>query len=188
MAALGIFTLYLGVTLVYIPHYAWLAALQRVLPKLPFFASRVVTENFGTILGGRCAGAARAAARKICTDAFLCGGGDADAARSCSDLVPIMLYNDPGSTPGPSDGHSFQPRARKARRKPTLSRWSAAMSFFNQFAATTLLAVSLYYTDYVLGNKELGVTLAVVFLLSATLFVPLWSLLARSTIAASNSG
>jgi len=54
-----------------------------------------------------------------------------------------------------------------------------AMSFFNQFAATLLLALSLYYSDYVLHNKELGVAMAIIFLLSATAFVPLWSLLTR---------
>jgi GPH family glycoside/pentoside/hexuronide:cation symporter len=178
MAALGIFTLYLGVTLVYIPHYAWLAALQRVLPKLPFFASRVVTENFGTILGGLALALLVPLQEKSAPMLFYA------VVAMLMPLVlvgsiPIMLYNDP-ATPGPSDGHSFRRALAKLAENRRFAL-VAAMSFFNQFAATTLLAVSLYYTDYVLGNKELGVTLAVVFLLSATLFVPLWSLLARST-------
>jgi len=178
LAAIGIFTLYFGVTLVYIPHYAWLAALQRALPKLPFFASRVVTENIGTILGGVALAVLVPLQQKSQAMLFY-----AVVAMLMPlvllGAVPVILQNDPGVAPDPS-AHSFRRALSKLAENKRFAL-VAGMSFFNQFAATTLLAVSLYYTDYVLGNKELGVTLAVVFLLSATLFVPVWSLLARRT-------
>ncbi len=178
LAAIGIFTLYLGVTLVYIPHFAWLAALQRALPQTPFFASRAVIENFGKILGGVALALLVPLQQKSSSMLFF-----AVVAMLMPLLllgtVPVVMYSDPKTTPDPA-GHSFRRALAKLAENRRFAL-VAAMSFFNQFAATTLLAVSLYYTDYVLGNKELGVTLAVVFLLSATLFVPLWSLLARRT-------
>jgi GPH family glycoside/pentoside/hexuronide:cation symporter len=176
LAAIGIFTLYFGVTLVYIPHYAWLAALQRALPKLPFFASRVVTENIGTILGG-VALAVLVPLQQKSTPMLFYAIVAMLMPLVLLGSVPVILQNDPGAVPDPS-AHSFRRALAKLAENRRFAL-VAGMSFFNQFAATTLLAVSLYYTDYVLGNKELGVTLAVVFLLSATLFVPVWSLLAR---------
>jgi Na+/melibiose symporter-like transporter len=175
-AAIGIFTLYFGVTLVYIPHYAWLAALQRQQPKLPFFASRVVTENIGTILGG-VALAVLVPLQQKSPEMILVAVAAMVIPLALIGVTPVALYSEPKADRDETS-HSF----RRALSKLSENRrfaLVAAMSFFNQFAATTLLAVSLYYTDYVLGNKELGVTLAVVFLLSATLFVPFWSYLAR---------
>jgi Na+/melibiose symporter-like transporter len=177
LAAGGIFTIYLGVTMIYIPHYAWLATLDRRLPHLPFFASRAVTENFGTILGGLALG--------ILVPLQLKGEGAMlstvlmmTVALALVGSVPLLAYRGNAEQHAPATGHSFM---RSLRMLAVNRRFAlvAAMSFFNQFAATTLLAVSLYYTDYVLGDKQLGVTLAIVFLLSATIFVPIWSLLTR---------
>ena len=176
LAALGIFTLYFGVTLVYIPHYAWLAALQRQEPKLPFFASRVVTENIGTILGG-VALAVLVPLQQKSPEMIVFAVAVMVIPLALIGTAPVAAYTEPKADRDEAN-HSFR-RALSMLSKNHRFALVAAMSFFNQFAATTLLAVSLYYTDYVLGNKELGVTLAVVFLLSATLFVPFWSYLAR---------
>lgn len=173
-AAGGIFTVYLGVTLVYIPHYAWLTELSRMNVKLPFFASRAVTENFGTILGGitlillipyqKTGGSALYTIIAVALLALLTFG-----------FAPVVLYRSEGNN---RSAHSFSEALRLIVRNKKFSI-VAAMSFFNQFAATTLLAVSLYYTDNVLRNKELGAQMPVIFLLSATASVPLWSYLTR---------
>ena len=80
LAAIGIFTLYIGVTLVYIPHYAWLAALQRALPKLPFFCIACRHRKHRHNSGWRRACGACAIAAKINANAVLCHCCDADAA------------------------------------------------------------------------------------------------------------
>jgi glycoside/pentoside/hexuronide:cation symporter, GPH family len=180
LVACGIFTVYLGVTLVYIPHYAWLSALQQSHAGLPFFASRAVAENFGTILGG----AALALLVPYQAVAALASGGGSlivligvmVAVLALLGAIPLALYR--GVAGGSPQSPSFLTALRLMgkNRRFTLV---AAMSFCNQFAATTLLAVSLYYTDYVLGHKELGVTIAIIFLLSATACVPGWSYLSR---------
>ncbi|HRP69653.1 MAG TPA: MFS transporter, partial [Turneriella sp.] len=176
-AACGIFILYLGVTLVYIPHYAWLAALYRT-TKAPLFAARAVIENFGTILGG----AALALLVPYQTSVTGKGGsllttlGIMLVGPLLLGIFPLLLYKSTvDDTPSiPSFFHSMKTLLKNKR-----FTFVSLMSFFNQFAATTLLAVSLYYSDYVLHNKELGVTMTIVFLLSATIFVPLWSYLTR---------
>lgn len=176
LSASGIFIIYFGVTLVYIPHYAWLSDLNNRQPGLPFFASRAITENFGTILGGLALG--------IIVPYQVTGGVNLlwlivlmVSVLAIIGIVPLFAYSDAGTTgsrPAHSLGDSFKALARNRRFGLV-----AAMSFFNQFAATTLLAASPFYADYVLGNKELGVNLAIVFLLSATALVPVWSALGR---------
>lgn len=163
-------------TLVYIPHYAWLAALQREQPKLPLFASRVVTENIGTILGG-VALAVLVPLQQKSPEMIVVAVAIMVVPLALAGTAPVAAYGEPKADRDEAS-HSFRRALGKLAENRRFAL-VAAMSFFNQFAATTLLAVSLYYTDYVLGNKELGVTLAVVFLLSATLFVPFWSYLAR---------
>lgn len=178
LAAAGIFVIYLGVTLVYIPHYAWLGSLQRLHTGAPFFAARAVTENFGTILGGAAltvlapyqSGLAGRGSQLLVTVGIMV------LALAAIGSLPLLFYR-AGETGG-SESPSFL-KALKVLGKNRRFALVAAMSFCNQFAATTLLAVSLYYADYVLQRKDLGVTVAIVFLLSATAFVPLWATLAR---------
>jgi len=172
--SVGIFTVYLGVTLVYIPHYAWLAELARANAKVPFFASRAVTENLGTILGGLTLALIIPFQKTGGYSLYLIIAA-ALAAFFFLGSIPLAMYRSDG-TGQPSS--SFVDAIRILGRNKRFSL-IAAMSFCNQFAATTLLAVSLYYTDYQLGNKELGATVAVVFLLSATAAIPLWTYLAR---------
>lgn len=170
-AALGIFIIYLGVTLVYIPHYAWLAEFQKAAPRQPFFASRAVIENAGTILGGLSLAAliplqSRGSSLLMAVAAMV-------SLLALSGSIPLFTYQETGRT-ALSHDYSF---LRSLKMLAVNRRFALVclMSFANQFAATTLLASSLFYTDYVLQKKELGVTLAVVFLISATLCVPLWS-------------
>lgn len=175
-AAVGIFVIYLGVTLVYIPHYAWLGTLQAANPKSPLFASRAVIETVGTILG--------ALALKILVPYQKTGGAMLFVIIAIILVVlalfaffPLIKYRD--TLPAaPQQTHSFA-RALGVLAKNRRFALIAGMSFFNQFAATTLLAVSLYFTDYVLHQNGLGETLAIAFLLSATAFVPLWSTLSK---------
>lgn len=176
LAAVGIFVIYLGVTLVYIPHYAWLGTLQAANPTAPLFASRAVVETVGTIVG--------ALALKLLVPYQKTGGSMLFmliaamlVALALLAIVPLVKYRD--TLPAaPREGHSFA-RALGVLVKNRRFALIAGMSFFNQFAATTLLAVSLYFTDYVLRQNGLGETLAIAFLLSATAFVPLWSTLSR---------
>lgn len=178
LAAAGIFTIYLGVTLVYIPHYAWLGSLQRQHAGAPFFAARAVTENFGTILGGAGltllapyqGGVAGKSGELLFTVAIMV------VVLLLPGILPLLVYRADKDSAGESPSFLKALQVLGKNRRFTLV---AAMSFCNQFAATTLLAVSLYYADYVLGQKNLGVTVAIVFLLSATAFVPVWSALAR---------
>jgi GPH family glycoside/pentoside/hexuronide:cation symporter len=176
-AASGIFTIYLGVTLVYIPHYAWLAEFQKAQPKLPFFASRAVFENFGTILGG----AALAALLPLqqSGSSLLLAVSGMTLLLSLAGSVPLFSYRETGRA---VFSHDYS-LVRSLKMLGVNQRFALVcfMSFANQFAATTLLGASLFYTEYVLQKKELGVTLAVVFLLSATFCVPLWSYLAGRT-------
>lgn len=174
-ASAGIFTVYLGVTLVYIPHYAWISELQREHTKLPFFASRAVTENFGTILGGlslafmvpyQTTGGAGLLLFVVAVTFVLGVFG----------LFPLIAYRDNVRTI--TKPHTFKAALAALVRNRGFAI-VAAMSFFNQFAATTLLGVALFYTDYVLNNKTAGATIAIVFLLSATAGVALWSALSR---------
>lgn len=176
LAAAGIFTIYLGVTLVYIPHYTWLAELNNRHAGLPFFASRAITENLGTILGGLALGLlvpyqVTGGAHLLWLVVFMV------TVLALVAVIPLFAYPDTGLSAARAS-HSLA-ESLKALGKNRRFAIVAAMSFCNQFAATTLLAVSLYYTDYVLGNKDLGVNLAIVFLLSATAFVPVWSALSR---------
>lgn len=178
LAAAGIFVIYLGVTLVYIPHYAWLSALQKRHQAAPFFAARAVTENFGTILGG-----AALTLLAPYQSELLGRGGDLLMTIGLMVLVlavlgavPLALYRGGGEETGGSPSFLKAVAVLGQNRRFAIV---AAMSFCNQFAATTLLAVSLYYADYVLMRKDLGVAVAIVFLLSATAFVPVWSALAR---------
>jgi Na+/melibiose symporter-like transporter len=174
-AVTGIFTLYVGVTLVYIPHYAWLAELQKMHLKLPFFASRAVVENCGTILGG--AALALLVPLQQSGSSLLLLIGAMTLFLAIVGSVPLFSYRETGRTVLSHD-YSFV-RALKTLGVNRRFALVCLMSFANQFAATTLLAASLFYTDYVLQKKELGVTLAVVFLLSATIAVPLWAYLAN---------
>lgn len=175
-AAIGIFVIYLGVTLVYIPHYAWLGTLQAANPTAPLFASRAVIETVGTIFG--------ALALKLLVPYQKTGGSTLFILTAAMLVVlaliaalPLVKYRD--TLPAaPREVHSFT-RALGVLAKNRRFALIAGMSFFNQFAATTLLAVSLYFTDYVLRQSGLGETLAIAFLLSATAFVPLWSTLSR---------
>ena len=175
-AAIGIFVIYLGVTLVYIPHYAWLGTLQAANPAAPLFASRAVIETIGTIFG--------ALALKLLVPYQKTGGSTLFILIAVMLIVlaliaalPLLKYRD--TLPAaPREVHSFK-RALGVLFKNRRFALIAGMSFFNQFAATTLLAVSLYFTDYVLRQSGLGETLAIAFLLSATAFVPLWSTLSR---------
>ncbi len=178
LAAAGIFTIYLGVTLVYIPHYAWLASLQKLHHTAPLFAARAVTENFGTILGG-------AALTLLVPYQSSISGRGADLMITVAGMVlvlavvgalPLLFYRAGDGETAASPSFLKALRVLGQNRRFALV---AAMSFCNQFAATTLLAVSMYYADYVLGRKDLGVTVAIVFLLSATAFVPVWSTLGR---------
>lgn len=174
-ASAGIFTVYLGVTLVYIPHYAWISELQREHSKLPFFASRAVTENFGTILGGLSLAfmvpyqTTGGAGLLLFVVAVTLGLGFLGG-------FPLIGYRD--TVRKTAKAHSFKAALQALVRNRGFAT-VAAMSFFNQFAATTLLGVALFYTDYVLNNKTTGATIAVVFLLSATAGVALWSALSR---------
>lgn len=172
-AASGIFTIYLGVTLVYIPHYAWLAEFQKMYEKLPFFASRAVLENVGTILGGA-ALAALVPLQQSGSSLLLTVAG-MTLLLALPGSLPLFIYRETGRTVLSHD-YSF---VRSLKTLGVNRRFALVclMSFANQFAATTLLGASLFYTEYVLQQKELGVTLAVLFLLSATLSVPLWSYL-----------
>ncbi len=175
-AAIGIFVIYLGVTLVYIPHYAWLGTLQAANPTAPFFASRAVIETVGTIFG--------ALALKLLVPYQKTGGSTLFALiagmlilLALLAALPLLKYRD--TLPAaPREVHSFT-RALGVLAKNRRFALIAGMSFFNQFAATTLLAVSLYFTDYVLRQSGLGESLAIAFFLSATAFVPLWSTLSR---------
>lgn len=176
-AASGIFTIYLGVTLVYIPHYAWLAEFQKTHNKLPFFASRAVVENFGTILGG--VALAVLVPLQQSGSSLLLAVAAMTLLLALAGSVPLFSYRETGRTVLSHD-YSF---VRSLKTLGVNRRFALVclMSFANQFAATTLLAASLFYTEYVLQKKELGVTLAAVFLLSATFCVPLWSYLAGRT-------
>jgi len=176
-AASGIFTIYLGVTLVYIPHYAWLAEFQKTHTKLPFFASRAVVENFGTILGG--VALAALVPLQQSGSSLLLAVAAMTLLLALVGSLPLFRYRETGRTVLIHD-YSF---VRSLKTLGVNRRFALVclMSFANQFAATTLLGASLFYTDYVLQKKELGVTLAVVFLLSATICVPLWSYLAGRT-------
>ncbi len=175
LTSMGIFLIYLGVTLVYIPHFAWLSQFQKDEPQLPFFASRAVVENMGTILGGvallvivplQQQGASLLFVLLAATGFLALLGG-----------TPLFLYPEKRN-PNALVSYSLKNSVRTLFQNRPF-RLVALMSFCNQFAATTLIAVSLYYTDYVLQNKELGVTLAILFLLSATAGVPLWVFLAK---------
>lgn len=176
LPAIGIFVIYLGVTLTYIPHYAWLGAMQSVNPGAPLFASRAVIETLGTIFG--------AVALKLLVPYQKTGGTTLFlliaamlAVLALLGAIPLARYRDtfPAAAQAP---HSFV-EALGVLVKNRRFGLIAAMSFFNQFAATTLLAVSLYFTDYVLGQSGLGESLAVAFLLSATALVPVWSALSQ---------
>ncbi len=173
-AASGIFSIYLGVTLVYIPHYAWLAEFQKTHAKLPFFASRAVVENFGTILGG--AALAALVPLQQSGSSLLLTVAAIALLLALLGSVPLFTYRETGRTVLSHD-YSLV-RSLKTLGVNRGFALVCLMSFANQFAATTLLGASLFYTEYVLQKKELGVTLAVVFLLSATICVPLWSYLA----------
>ena len=175
-AAIGIFVIYLGVTLVYIPHYAWLGTLQAANPAAPLFASRAVIETVGTILGAVALKALVPYQKTGGTTLFLLVAGMLVVLALIAAL-PLLKYRD--TLPAaPREVHSFA-RALGVLAKNRRFALIAGMSFFNQFAATTLLAVSLYFTDYVLRQGGLGETLAIAFLLSATAFVPVWSALSR---------
>lgn len=176
MPALGIFVIYLGVTLTYIPHYAWLGALQSANPTAPLFASRAVIETIGTIFG--------ALALKLLVPYQKTGGftlvmivAAMVGILALLAALPLAKYRDPENDTAPLPLSFLQALSVLARNRAFAL--IAAMSFFNQFAATTLLAVSLYFTDYVLGQSGLGESLAVAFLLSATAMVPVWSTLSR---------
>lgn len=174
-AAIGIFTIYLGVTLVYIPHYAWLAELQKMQPTTPFFAARAVIENCGTILGG--VSLAVLIPLQQSGSALLSAVASMVLVLALVGTIPLFLYRETESSTSLQDYSLI--RSLKTLAINRRFALVCLMSFANQFAATTLLASSLFYTDYVLQKKELGVTLAVVFLISATFCVPLWSLLAN---------
>ncbi|MCX7632636.1 MAG: MFS transporter [Turneriella sp.] len=169
-AALGIFLCYGSITLIYIPHYAWLSELQRQDAEKPFFAARAVLENMGTIVGGLSLILLVPRQEQATTIFWLVLIFTLFVA--LPGFVPLWLYRT--KVTAEKSTHSLrQAIAQLIRNRRFLV--VALMSFANQFAATSLLGAALFYTEHVLGRRELGVTLSVIFLLSATAAVPLWA-------------
>ncbi len=54
-----------------------------------------------------------------------------------------------------------------------------ATGFFSQLGAAVLLALVLYHSQYIMNDKQLGPLIIGIFLLFATLFIPLWIFLGK---------
>ncbi|MDH5718783.1 MAG: glycoside-pentoside-hexuronide (GPH):cation symporter [Spirochaetia bacterium] len=72
--------------------------------------------------------------------------------------------------------HEFTDVLKNPHAKILLS-----VGFFSQTAASLAMASSLYYSEYILDNKEAGGYIIALFMLSATLFIPLWIFIAKKT-------
>jgi len=169
--AVSVLVFFTAITALYIPHYSLGAELSEDFNEhSKIFGWRAVFENMGNFLG-------------VAVMIFLTSSLDTkkDAvyimsviAAAAIFLPVFMVYSLKGGETVKNKVKSNFMGEFKSVFKNVHAKIVLLTGFFTQSAAVFIMGSSLYYAQYVLKNKETGNYIIAVFMISATIFIPLW--------------
>ena len=167
--AFWLIVFFTALTFLYVPHYSLGAELsENMETRLKLFGGRTISENAGVIAGALMLTILIPLnlVREV-TDSLT--GVTILAAFII--LLPLFFLKEPEKKVevSVSFGESF--KTVLANRQ---MRWLSSISFLNQIGASVMLAASLYFTEYVMGKKDLGSAVPAIFIISASICIPIW--------------
>lgn len=165
-----------SMTALYVPHYALGAELDSARhQRNRIYGLRALWENLGTFLGVFFILRITQSADQILGARLYMAGLLAIALLSI--LWLLLRIHERPAPPESITATPWHSLRMMAHNRPALIVF--ATGFFSQFGAAVLLALMLYFAQYVMLSPDAGPILTAVFLLSATATIPLWIVIAR---------
>lgn len=179
---LFLFLFFTAITALFIPHYSLGAEISgSYQERNRVFGVRAIFENIGNFSG-------------VALVLYLSGRQEPREAASL--LIPFLgfaalLLIFPIITLRKSADSANKKATKNKNHQVSLrsfitvfhnrkARTIFAVGFFSQLGAAFILAMTLYFTEYVLLDKEIGAIVMGSFMISATLTIPLWIYISRS--------
>ncbi len=164
-----------ALTAVYVPHYSMAADLSsNEETRNRIFGSRAFIENLGVFAAVAIVGLISEPAEAAKNSPWLFS-----ALAIFLLLLFLLFHNTVKEAPPQKPDHTnfFQALKKTWHNRPAFL--AISISLLSQLGATLVMTVALYFTDYVLNNKQAGPLVIGLFMISATASVPAWVKLAE---------